>query len=80
VEKEFFNRIDPKPGGLDDATRIAEARERIERGERWLLERDRDAQRLASLGHLCGQAEALGQGAQLPGSEPVVRGKSLGAP
>jgi len=49
------------PGGLDDATRVAEARARIERGERWLLERNRDAQLLATLGHLCSLAELWGK-------------------
>jgi len=49
------------PAGLDDENRIAEARARIERGERWLLERNRDAQLLASLGYLCGQAELWGK-------------------
>lgn len=49
------------PGGLEDETRIAEARARLERGERWLLERNRDAPLLATLGRLCGQAELWGK-------------------
>jgi HemY protein len=49
------------PGGLDEQARIAEARARIERGERWLLERNRDAHLLATLGRLCGQAELWGK-------------------
>jgi len=49
------------PSGMDDAARVAEARARIERGERWLLERNRDAALLATLGRLCGQAELWGK-------------------
>jgi HemY protein len=49
------------PGGLDHETKIAEARARIERAERWLLERNRDAQLLATLGRLCAQAELWGK-------------------
>src|SRR5438105_8230699 len=49
------------PSGLDDEARNSEARVRIERGERWLLERNRDAQLLATLGRLCGQAELWGK-------------------
>lgn len=49
------------PDGLDEASRAAEARARIERAERWLLERNRDAQLLATLGRLCGQAELWGK-------------------
>ena len=49
------------PSGLDDEARDSEARVRIERGERWLLERNRDAQLLAMLGRLCGQAELWGK-------------------
>jgi len=41
--------------------RVAEARARIERAERWLLERSRDAQLLATLGRLCAQAELWGK-------------------
>jgi HemY protein len=49
------------PAGLDEEGRIAEARARIERAERWLLERNRDAQLLGTLGRLCGQAELWGK-------------------
>jgi HemY protein len=41
--------------------RVSEARARIERAERWLLERSRDAQLLATLGRLCAQAELWGK-------------------
>jgi HemY protein len=43
------------------AEKIFEARTRIERAERWLLERNRDAQLLAALGRLCAQAELWGK-------------------
>ena len=46
------------------STRRARARRRalrIERAERWLLERERDAQLLATLGRLCAQAELWGK-------------------
>jgi HemY protein len=49
------------PEALDESARAAEARSRIERAERWLLERNRDAQLLATLGRLCGQAELWGK-------------------
>jgi HemY protein len=49
------------PEGLDEASRVAEARSRIERAERWLTERSRDAPLLATLGRLCGQAELWGK-------------------
>jgi HemY protein len=49
------------PAGLNEAARIAEARARIERAERWLLERNRDAQLLATLGALCAHAELWGK-------------------
>ena len=49
------------PEGLDQETRVAEARTRIERAEKWLLERERDAQLLAALGRLCAQAELWGK-------------------
>jgi HemY protein len=49
------------PPGLNEATRISEARARIERAEGWLLERNRDAQLLATLGRLCAQAELWGK-------------------
>lgn len=49
------------PAGLEQESRIAEARTRIERAEKWLLERERDAQLLATLGRLCAQAELWGK-------------------
>jgi HemY protein len=49
------------PAGLDEDARISEARARIERAERWLLERNRDAQLLAALGRLCAQAGLWGK-------------------
>jgi HemY protein len=49
------------PEGMDGEGRIDEARGRIERGERWLLEHERDAQLLAALGRLCAQAELWGK-------------------
>ena len=49
------------PGGLDAAARAEEARLRIERGERWLLDHDRDPDLLAMLGRLCAQAELWGK-------------------
>jgi HemY protein len=49
------------PAGMEQDARISEARTRIERGERWLLERNRDAPLLASLGRLCAQAELWGK-------------------
>ena len=51
------------PDKLNEAERAAEARARIERAERWLLERNRDAQLLGTLGRLCGQAELWGKAA-----------------
>jgi HemY protein len=51
-------------GGLPDmeaAARAAEARTRIERAERWLLEHEGDAQLLAALGRLCMHAELWGK-------------------
>jgi HemY protein len=44
-----------------DEEKVAEARARIERAERWLLERNRDAHLLATLGRLCAQAELWGK-------------------
>jgi HemY protein len=41
--------------------RVAEARKRIERAERWLLERSSDPQLLATLGRLCAHAELWGK-------------------
>ena len=49
------------PSQLTPAARSAEALTRIERAERWLLERERDAQLLAALGRLCAQAELWGK-------------------
>lgn len=49
------------PSGMSGAARIAEARTRIERAERWLLERSRDAELLATLGRLCSHAELWGK-------------------
>ena len=49
------------PAGLDAAARAEEARLRIERGERWLLEHERDPDLLAVLGRLCAQAELWGK-------------------
>jgi HemY protein len=49
------------PAKLDAETRIQEARARIERAERWLLERSRDAQLLSTLGRLCAHAELWGK-------------------
>lgn len=49
------------PRGLDAAGRAEEARLRLERGERWLAEHNRDADLLAALGRLCGEAELWGK-------------------
>ena len=49
------------PEGSSAEARVQEARVRIERAERWLLERNRDAQLLATLGRLCAQAELWGK-------------------
>ena len=49
------------PESLDPEDRISEARARIERGENWLLERERDSHLLATLGRLCAQAELWGK-------------------
>jgi HemY protein len=49
------------PAGMEEQAKNAEARERIERGESWLLERARDAQLLATLGRLCAQAGLWGK-------------------
>jgi HemY protein len=46
---------------LEPAARLAEARLRIERAERWLLEREQDAALLAALGRLCVEAELWGK-------------------
>ncbi len=47
--------------GLEAEARVAEARLRIERAERWLLEHERDPELLATLGRLCAQAELWGK-------------------
>ena len=46
---------------MEAAQRSAESRVRIERGERWLLERERDPELLVALGRLCAQAELWGK-------------------
>jgi len=49
------------PADLDAPARAAEARARIERAERWLLERERDPELLATLGRLCAHVELWGK-------------------
>jgi len=49
------------PESLQSAARQEEALKRIERAAHWLLERERDAQLLATLGRLCAQAELWGK-------------------
>jgi HemY protein len=49
------------PGRLSASERADEARLRIERAERWLLEHERDPDLLAVLGRLCAQAELWGK-------------------
>jgi HemY protein len=49
------------PRGLDAAARADEARTRIERAERWLIDRERDPELLVALGRLCIQAELWGK-------------------
>ena len=49
------------PADLDAPARAAEARVRIERAERWLLERERDPELLATLGRLCAHVELWGK-------------------
>jgi HemY protein len=69
VEKSLAEEWSPQlvalygelPQGLDEPRREHEARLRIERAEHWLLERERDAQLLATLGRLCAQAELWGK-------------------
>ena len=46
---------------MEQPERIAEARGRIERAERWLPEHAEDPQLLATLGRLCAQAELWGK-------------------
>lgn len=48
-------------GALPAGDRVAEARRRIERAERWLTQHPRDAQLLAALGRLCEHAELWGK-------------------
>jgi HemY protein len=47
--------------GLEQPARGDEARRRIERAERWLLEHESDPQLLACLGRLCAHAELWGK-------------------
>jgi HemY protein len=47
--------------GLEQPARGDEARRRIERAEKWLLEHESDPQLLASLGRLCAHAELWGK-------------------
>jgi HemY protein len=49
------------PERLEGEALRAEARARIERAERWLLDHERDAQLLATLGRLCARAELWGK-------------------
>lgn len=49
------------PAQLNPGARAEEARVRIERAERWLLEHERDPDLLAVLGRLCAQAELWGK-------------------
>ena len=49
------------PARLSPGERAEEARLRIERAERWLLEHERDPDLLAVLGRLCAQAELWGK-------------------
>jgi len=49
------------PRGLDAVGRAEEARVRIERGERWLTEHNRDSDLLSALGRLCAEAELWGK-------------------
>lgn len=46
---------------MEQGMRVAEARTRLERAERWLLEHPQDAQLLAALGRLCAHAELWGK-------------------
>ena len=48
------------PGGSNE-DKVAEARLRIERAERWLATRNRDPELLATLGRLCAHAELWGK-------------------
>ena len=49
------------PRGVDAASRAEEARQRIERAEGWLNERNRDSDLLSALGRLCAEAELWGK-------------------
>jgi HemY protein len=49
------------PAALDGSARAEEARLRIEQGERWLLEHERDPDLLAMLGRLCAHAGLWGK-------------------
>ncbi|HEX9398140.1 MAG TPA: heme biosynthesis HemY N-terminal domain-containing protein [Burkholderiales bacterium] len=49
------------PARMDASPRAEEAQRRLERGERWLAVRSRDAELLAALGRLCTQAELWGK-------------------
>jgi len=49
------------PARMDAGARAEEARQRLDRGERWLAGRSRDAELLAALGRLCTQAELWGK-------------------
>jgi HemY protein len=49
------------PESLPAEEKTAEARTRIERAERWLLEHNRDSQLLAALGRLCAHAALWGK-------------------
>ncbi|HYR34531.1 MAG TPA: heme biosynthesis HemY N-terminal domain-containing protein [Burkholderiales bacterium] len=49
------------PPQASAAERAEEARVRIERGEAWLAERNRDPELLAALGRLCAQADLWGK-------------------
>jgi len=49
------------PAEMGEEAKAAEARERIERAESWLLEHARDAQLLATLGRLCAHAGLWGK-------------------
>jgi HemY protein len=46
---------------MEQTERVAEARARIERAERWLLQHPQDSQLLGALGRLCAQAELWGK-------------------
>ena len=49
------------PARMDAGARAEEARQRLDRGERWLAGHSRDAELLAALGRLCTQAELWGK-------------------